>query len=179
MILAACSDGADPPPTPVPVTTTVTGTGTPTPSPPPAPVLPDAAKQPTRPGAEAFVRHFFAVYNHAYWNADSRSLQALSDPACTFCGSAIKSIDSILRDRERVSGGRITVSTAVAAPGDVNQGMLVNLVLEQEPGTTLSIDGRTIDTTPERRNSRMDVAVRWNATRWTFLDAHVYGENTK
>jgi hypothetical protein len=179
MILTACSDGAAPPPIPAPVTTTVTDTSTPTPSPSAAPLLPDAARQPTRPGAEAFVRHFFAVYNHAYWTADSRGLQAISDNACIFCNSAIKSINGIQRDRELVSGGRITVSTAVAAPGDADQGLLVNLVLEQERGATLSIDGKTIDTTPERVHSRVDAAVRWAIDHWIFLDAHIYGRNTK
>ena len=138
-----------------------------------APVLPDAAKQPTRPGAEAFVRHFFAVYNQAFWTADAAGLQLISDSKCIFCNSAIESIESLRADHDHVIGGRISVSTAVAGPGNFQQGLLVNLLLDQEPGRTLSSNGSSVDTTPARMNSRVDVAIRWDSTRWVFLDAHI------
>jgi hypothetical protein len=53
LALAACSEGASVPTAAPPVVSATTVTPAVTASGSPAPVLPDAAKQPTRPGAEA------------------------------------------------------------------------------------------------------------------------------
>ena len=73
----------------------------------------------------------------------------------------------------RVEGGRIFVSTAAAAPGDPRRGLLVNLILSQDDGRTLSTSGTVVGTTQARRNGRADVAARWRETGWVMLDVHL------
>jgi hypothetical protein len=170
--LGACSSGSAPPRRTSTVTVTPTATSI-SPSASPMPTLPAAAQQPTRPGAEAFARHFFAVYNYAFWNADPAPLQTLSDAECVYCNSVASGVTAMRSKGNRVEGGRILVTTAVAAPGDPQVGLLVNLILDQDAGRTLSASGALVGTTAERRNGRADVAVRWGGTSWVMLDVHL------
>ena len=158
------------------MTTTLTQTVPPSPSPSPAPTIPDAAKQPTPAGAQEFVRYFFAVYNHAFWSTNPLELQAISDSKCVFCNNTIQRIYNVKSGGHHVIGGNITVTTAVAAPGDPTVGLLVNLVLDQTAGKTVASDGRIMGTTPEVSHSRMDVATRWETDHWVFLDAHTFAK---
>jgi Family of unknown function (DUF6318) len=174
--LAACSDGSTPATSQPPVTATVTDTVTPSPTASPAPTLSDVAKQPTRQGAEEFVRYFFAIYNHAFWTADPSRLQAISDPKCIFCNSAINAVKNIRSANEHVTGGEIGIPTIVAAPGDPKKGYLVNLVIRQAKGQTADPKGAVVGTTPEIKHRRVDAAVRWESDHWVFLDAHIFKE---
>lgn len=173
LVLAGCADGEEPPK----VTSTVTVTPSPSrslsPSPSPAPTLPPEAQQPTRPGAEAFARYFFAVYNYAFWNADPAPLQAISDSGCVYCNSTLDRVRSVRAKRTRVVGGELRVTTAVATPGDGADGFLVNLVLLQEEGQTYSPGGDVLGSSPRVANARMDVAVGWSGNRWLLLDGHI------
>lgn len=172
--VGGCADDAPAPPR---VTSTVTVTpssASPASSAPsPSPTLPPEAQQPTRPGAEAFARYFFAVYNYATWARDSRLLRSVSDSECVYCNSMIEWIDSLRPSGSMVLGGRIDIPTAVSAPGEPHDRVVVNLLVDQEAGKTLSSSGQVIDSSPEVRKGRIDVAVRWSGDRWLLLDAHI------
>jgi hypothetical protein len=150
----------------------VTNTVSPTPSASAAPALPSEAQQPTREGAEAFARYYFAVYNHAFLTADPSLLKELSDGQCIFCNSTISAVQDIHDQNEHVIGGRITVTSAVAAEGIPTDRIVVNLRLDQDAGQTLSRTGVVDDTTPAQKGFRVDLAVRWITDRWIFLNAH-------
>jgi hypothetical protein len=137
------------------------------------PILPAAARQPTPAGAQAFARHFFAVYNYAFWTGDSKPLEAISDKDCIYCKSVVSGVSAMKKKGNRVIGGRLEVTTAVAAPGVPDNGLLVNLVLQQEEGRTLSASGAVVGTTAEKSNGRVDVAVRWVGSTWIMLDVHL------
>ena len=62
---------------------------------------------------------------------------------------------------------------AVATPGDVTRGLIVNAILNQQPGHTVDPNGSIVAVTPERKNFRIDAAVRWETDRWIFVDAHI------
>ncbi|MGH3508327.1 MAG: DUF6318 family protein, partial [Nocardioidaceae bacterium] len=51
------------------------------------PVLPEAAKQQTRVGAKAFVRHFVATLNFSWRAMDTTQLRALSLSECRPCSA--------------------------------------------------------------------------------------------
>jgi hypothetical protein len=139
----------------------------------PAPILPDAAKQPTRPGAEAFVRHFFAAYTYSFSVMDSQELRAISDHDCRFCVSAIDSVESGRAKGEKTVGGHIMVTVAVAGPGDASDRLIVNALLDQDSGQTVSAEHQILVRVPERKGFRLDAAVRWETHRWIFLNAHI------
>jgi hypothetical protein len=172
---AACSpdSAAAPQTSTVTVTPPVSSTPAPAPSVSPSPAVPALAQQPTRAGAQAFARYFFEVYNYAFWTADPAPLKAISDSQCVYCKSNIDVVESVRAQQARVEGGRIEVTTAVAAPGDPTDRLVVNLLLHQEAGRTLSATGALLEDLPEIRAGRVDVAVRWTGDHWLMRNAHV------
>jgi hypothetical protein len=163
LLVTACDDkGGDPLPTHtstvVPSTTTTIASRNPT--------MPAAAKQPTPDGATAFFQYFFDLYTHAYLSLDTASLGAVSSKECKFCTSAISHVESARRAGNTIKGGAITVTTAVAAPGDPNTGLLVNGVVDQEKGITYTRSGSIYSTAPASKGSRVDAVVIWVDSHW-------------
>lgn len=113
-LVSGCS-GGDPPPSNPTVTTSTSAVSTTTAAPsttvPPtgAPVLPDAARQQTPAGAEAFVRHWYATLEYSWSVMDSTPLRALGD--CLSCENFAGTIDTVAAEGNRLSGGDVTLST--------------------------------------------------------------------
>jgi hypothetical protein len=137
------------------------------------PTLPAAAQQPTRAGAEAFLRHFLAVYSYSFRAVDSEALGRLSDPDCKFCRSAIESVMAGGRAGQRTLGGNLTVTTIIAAPGDPMDRLIVNAIVDQEPGRIVQFDGTVVRSVEARNSLHIDAAVRWVDGRWVMVDAQV------
>jgi hypothetical protein len=156
-----------------------TGSGTtpvrPTLSTPTTLVVPPGAQEPTREGAVAFFRYFWAVHNQAYRGLDTRLLRDLSEPTCRSCQRIADQIDTAARNGERFEGGLVTVSVAAAAPGQSTTGLLVNGVVEQTPSRTVNSEGRVVGTGPANIHRRVDAAVRWNGSRWSMMGLDVLG----
>lgn len=174
-VMASCTDESSPAPpgatgTPIPVETTPLPSGF-SPSPSPAPVLPSAAAQPTRAGAEAFIRYFFDVYQYSFTIMDPAPLRVVSAPDCDFCNSTIRAVDGGRQKSRRSVGHGIEIRAIVAAPGKSTTGVLVNIVFDQKAARTIASDGSVVALTPEKRNIRMDMIVRWVDGRWLLLDA--------
>ena len=169
-MLAACSGGADPSPAPVAVTTTITETGTPTPSASAVPVLPDAAKQPTRPGAEAFFRYFMAVYSSSLRTLDPAPVESLSEATCTACKNVLETMADARTKGDRFSGGAIQVVMAVAAPDDPSRGLLVQAIIDQTTLTRLNSKGVEQASSPSLSGQRVDAALRWTGAAWKVLE---------
>jgi len=113
-LLSGCSssDSAAPTPgvsSPAAAVTTTSASVTPTVA---APVLPEAAKQPTRPGAEAFFRYFIDVYTYTFTSQDTTPMRTISDSGCTFCTGAVEDAESSRANGEHVVGGVGTVTYA-------------------------------------------------------------------
>ncbi|HEY3014833.1 MAG TPA: DUF6318 family protein [Nocardioides sp.] len=108
--LASCGgDPHKPPPyTPSPTPTESTS---PTPTGPVAPTLPTAAKQHTRAGAEAYVRYYVDVLNHATATVDPPTLAKVTSKDCQGC----QNILGVLRDLDAsdsvVKGGVWTIKS--------------------------------------------------------------------
>jgi hypothetical protein len=174
---AACSDAAtapaDPPPAVSVVTPTSSGTASATTTAPPAPVLPFAAKQPTRPGAEAFFRYFMDAYNYGYDALDPNPLRAISGTSCSYCANAVRAIEDAKRLNLNFHGGNIVVHAAVAAPGNPATGMIVNAIIDQSTDEIVDAQGTVKGTEPGEQNQRIDAALRWNGTSWQAIGIHV------
>jgi hypothetical protein len=169
LALAACSDGASAPTAAPPVVSATTVTPTVTASGSPAPVLPDAAKKPTRPGAEAFFRYFMAVYAHSLESLDTRALAALSEGRCSSCATVVASIADARAQGDQFSGGAVTVVVAVAAPDNPTAGLLLQSVINQTAVIRVGRDGTKKATVPAMSGQRVDAALRWNGSAWRVL----------
>jgi hypothetical protein len=167
--LAACSHAATAPTSSTPVISTPTVTPSPTATASPAPVLLDAARQPTRPGAEAFFRYFMAVYSHSLASLDTASLTALSEARCTSCAKVVTSIADARANGDQFSGGAVTVVVAVATPENPSTGLLLQSVINQTALSRIGRDGTKKTSVPAISGQRIDAAMRWNGSTWKVL----------
>lgn len=95
--LSGCGGTTDAGPPPSPSATPSTS---PSASPSPtAPVMPDAARENTKAGAVAFVRHYVDLINHAQATGDTKALAAVEDSRCRSCQSVRRHL------RELYAGG--------------------------------------------------------------------------
>ena len=108
LALAGCGGDpkADPSPSPSPSTSPVSTT-------PSVPAMPDSAKENTKAGAVAFVRHYIELLNHLEATGDEAPLVAVSDPKCRSCVSVVKAANEIYDAGGHVEGGQWLVDEAV------------------------------------------------------------------
>jgi hypothetical protein len=118
----------------------------------------------------AFFRYFWDVYNFSYQNADAGGLRSISTPKCSFCSRAIQELDAASKSGSTFEGGQVSVSTAVAAPGDARRGIVVNAVASQEPGRKLDSAGVQVTAYPSQNAVRVDAGVQWDGSEWRMLE---------
>lgn len=108
--LSGCGGTTDAGPPPSPSATPSTS---PSASPSPtAPVMPDAARENTKAGAVAFVRHYVDLINHAQATGDTKALAAVEDRGCDSCRSGRRYLDSVY-ENGRITGGAWSLSTVL------------------------------------------------------------------
>jgi hypothetical protein len=177
--LSGCSgSSSDLVPSPITSTATVTPSASSESSPAlpsPSPTLPAAAQQPTREGAEAFFRYFFTLYSYSFQLPDDKGLRLVSDPGCKFCSSAVESIESGMAKRQYTEGGALVVTTVVVAPGDPTDRLIVNAIVDQNPGRILGKNGAVLRSVPGREALRVDAAVRWSQGSWIMIEVRIVG----
>jgi hypothetical protein len=137
------------------------------------PALPEAAKHPTREGAEAFFTYFLALYTASYASLNADELEAISLPSCKFCFSAVSDIREAKKAGNRPVGGEVKPIVVVAAPGDPVVGMLVNSAIQQNSGTTYGPSGVVLATAAAHANLAVDAAVRWVNGKWVVAVVRV------
>jgi hypothetical protein len=166
LLCTGCFGGSTPPP----ATTTTAAVTSPTPSQTtPPPTLPPDATKATPDGAVAFFRYFWDVYNYSYSALDTTELRRISESTCKFCLDSANAIDARKREGGHYVGGTVTVTTAVAAPGDVQVGLLVNSVVDQAMSSAVSAGGTIVSSSPAETGLRVDAAVLWKQATWRML----------
>ncbi|MCW2833190.1 MAG: hypothetical protein JWN68_1143 [Nocardioides sp.] len=110
LLLAGCADDEpvpkvqEPTAAPTPVASTSAS-----PAAPVEPTLPPEAEGKGIEAAEAFVRHYYAMVDHARRTGDTAALREAALPTCATCNEVVNIIDRI-RDREgSIEGGDQTV----------------------------------------------------------------------
>lgn len=138
LLVSGCSDdgGDNAPQAP---TRTATASASPSATPEP-PALPDAARVLDRPGAEAFVRHYFDLINYANRTGDTEALDSLATDDCHNCKPISAQAKSFTSNGGHLRGGDIMVTHAVAAPIE-DDVALVSTVIAQSEGEVVSRDG--------------------------------------
>ena len=144
-----------------------------------APVLPEAAKQPTRPGAEAFFRYFIASYNYAFEAQDTVHLRMITASGCKFCASAVDAIESARAEGRYTDGGQVTPSVVTVAPGEPAEGLVINAVVDQEPSRLLDRSGTVVRSEPAYSQVRMDASAAWVDSAWQMRAVHIYAKTQK
>jgi hypothetical protein len=76
----------------------------------PKPVLPDAARQNTAEGFEAFTQYWFDTITYGLETGDGEPLRLISLPDCKMCNNYIADADKVARGEVRHVGPRWTIS---------------------------------------------------------------------
>ncbi|MGO4228855.1 DUF6318 family protein [Arthrobacter sp. YAF34] len=142
MSITACSGGGTPPPgqsssapqSPSASSTPSTPSASPTPTASykpadasgkaqnvPVPVLPEAAKAPTKAGLEAFARYWFEQLNFAYETGNSSGLDSVTSAGCEFCSNITRSLKTNYEGGRWLAGGHIetpSINTTYQAQSD-------------------------------------------------------------
>ena len=125
-VLSGCSgDGGASTPTPSPTPTSTSPTASPTPQPP---AMPEAARAHTPEGAEAFVRHFWAVVDYAGTTLDAAPLKSLIRDDCLGCQGVIDLITEL-----REGGG-----TLVGSHSRLSNIQAIDVVIGGKPRTQVT-----------------------------------------
>lgn len=164
-----------------PTAAEATGTSSPA-SVTPAP-LPAAARERTRKGAEAFVRHFLGEYNRAVTIPATGLLPPLSSPTCGTC-DALESHARWLTNHESRFGAEPVNDRLVNGVGSRANPELVLSdpvyfveALPQQRRTAITDSaGRTVKWVPGA-SGRMEFELRWVSRKWQVAKIRVVRES--
>ncbi|HXH80402.1 DUF6318 family protein [Nocardioides sp.] len=110
LLLAGCADDEPVPkiPKPTAAPTSVASTSA-APAEPVEPTLPPEAEGKGIKAAEAFVRHYYAMVDHARRTGDTGALRETTLPTCAACEGVADLIDRVRKNNGSISGGDQTV----------------------------------------------------------------------
>jgi hypothetical protein len=134
------------------------------------PELPAAARNQDRPGAAAFVRHWFDLVNHAYRTGDTAPLKSFSHSECKTCHSIISSIEDAYSDGGSIGQGDIDVLVATAGPIESDGIALVTTVYRQQPIQVLAQDGTVATAGGGVEDRAVAFYVESGADSWTAFE---------
>lgn len=97
--------------------------------------MPEEAKEDSKAGAEAFVRHFIAVLNNAQSTGDTGPLRQLATKACTSCSRVISAIGKVYSTGGRISGGSLVLDIQMIHPRPDFNGWLIFGAVRFGPST--------------------------------------------
>ena len=107
-----------------------------------APSMPAAATQHTKAGAEAFVRHYIDLINHAQATGDTQALRSASSPTCRGCSGGIKAVAKVYDRGGKLIGGEWTpqeVLNVMELPG--HRGWLLDVTVRNSSQRVVAADG--------------------------------------
>lgn len=182
-LVAGCGDGGDPAATPSGVTSSPSATASPsetaaTASPTETsalPPLPDAAKENTPEGAEAFIRYYLDVANQLYMDppavkdVDNVVSDSLVDPECVSCETLRTELTQLSQNGQRTLGALYTIDSMErvgGAPPEVQRFNMTVTMLDHVIETTQSGEQ---DEYQGRQVSGLGAAV-WTGSQWVVYD---------
>lgn len=188
VVLAGCGGSTDPTPTtPAPTSPTVTATPEPseepTESPEPTetgdpvglPPLPEAAKENTPEGAEAFIRYYFDVMNQLHREPQHGVIQLLADGGCTSCEAAEKAIVRLIDERWRFEGDLYAIESLAPIGGGAPGVTRFDARWRGLGPRILSEEGELVETLPAKEFVGV-MAAKWEGAKWVFYDSAVSGD---
>lgn len=176
-LAGGCREGAGPSPSPSVSSSSVSPSGSAATASSPSvawagPPTPQAARQRTPAGAEAFVRFFFEQYNHAWTTPAPGLIAGLSDPRCELCDKGEETSRTLASRGDRYDSPPVTVRAATSLRGAPEPQAYVLVDLIQNTSRVISSTGEVVHTDP-REDIPSNVALVWTAAGWRVLGVDV------
>lgn len=177
LALSGCSGGADAesqgPPTASPTQTPYTSEPTPATSNAPArnikaPEMPNAAKQNTKAGLEAFARHFVTLVDYGYKTGDTAPIEQVSKADCSTCRTWSSSIRSIYEDGWTIGSEVTTVTAETKFEDFVDGSRSLTLMAHQSDFTVVNRKGSTQH--KAANTPSMELLAKYENGSWIVLD---------
>lgn len=110
------------------------------------PVLPDAAKQNTKEGFEAFTQYWFDTITYALETGDSTPLREISLPDCRMCNGYISDTEKVAKGEGWHVGPRWTISSFMGDMTlDPNRRVVGYFFLKETPSQEYGPGGEVVE----------------------------------
>ena len=114
----------------------------PSPTGPTAPALPRAARQHTKAGAIAFVRHYIDLINYAQASGDVAVVSSASVAGCSSCNSTNRYLHRLHASGGQLVGGRTAIREVLDALSPTLYGdYVIDLAITIKPSVEIKGDG--------------------------------------
>lgn len=141
--------------------------------------MPRGDSAPTSESAEEFFRYFLSLYAYSYNVLDAQELAAISSSSCKFCSSVVDNVSEAKSLGRSVRAPAVEIVDLVAAPGDPNDGLVVNALVSQGSVVTVGSDGQEIGRSAAIVKARLDAKVVWKTDRWQVQAVQIVSKGLK
>lgn len=160
----------EPTPSQAPSTTTSSPSSTPTAKSTEAgaPGVPKAARQHTKAGAEAFVRHYTDVINETSIHPKVGMLEPLAMDSCKSCDNQEKTVRELVRDDQRFTMRQMDVISTRVLGGSTGTTQVE--LHGYEPNVDIVDNrGNSVESYPEVKNQGMVFELKWTPNGWRVV----------
>ncbi len=133
------------------------------------PPLPDAAKENTAEGAEAFIRYYFEVANLAHTGPHEGLVPRFASEVCESCVTMEGQVRDLLAAGQRASKPVYEVSSIEPIGGGSEGVQLFNIEVALPANEILDVDGRSVDSYDELVVSGQGGAI-WEGAEWRIYE---------
>ncbi|GAA1114932.1 hypothetical protein GCM10009668_41970 [Nocardioides dubius] len=132
------------------------------------PVPPSAMRSADEAGAEAFVRHYFALVNYAQATGDLEPLRAVSGAECSGCQAGVQWLEKVARKGWTIKGGSYGTRSETAVALSTAGRFRVSFTLSSPGQKVLGPAGEVLKRY-EGGSAEAVMRVRVSAGVWTVL----------
>lgn len=130
------------------------------------PELPEAAKENTPEGAEAFIRYYFDVVNRAYTTPESGLIPALSNDECLACVALEEQVGQLISSGQRVAYEPFALTDmSVVGGGAEPEVVRFNVEMTQPANQFIDSDDNVVLSSEAMQKSGV-VAAIWEGEAW-------------
>ncbi|NLJ54921.1 MAG: hypothetical protein GX344_12425 [Intrasporangiaceae bacterium] len=137
------------------------------------PELPEAAKENTPEGAEAFIRYYFDVANIAMMTPQVGLIPTLAHADCQSCKAMEMDAETLVRDGQRAASQVYDVQSMAVVGGTSQDVELFNMVVLL-PGSDIEMEGDVVEEGAAPAEYSGTGGAKWNGEQWELLDLDLH-----
>ena len=134
------------------------------------PELPEAAKENTPEGAEAFIRHYVDVLNQAHMHPELGLIERYADAGCESCESGKEAIQRLIDLDAHFDGEMYELQSLTPIGGGEPGVQRFEAEWRGLSAQVVSESGEVLDVVPAEDFEGI-MAARWEGERWVFYDS--------